>query len=212
MIKVPDLQELGWLVHGFGLRDSAYGPLQVRMAKQIHSNRVLDAADCTAAMPEGDALISRESGVVVGVKTADCVPILLVDPVTRAVAAVHAGWRGTVENIAGAAVRALGERWGVVPRNILAAIGPSIGPCCYEVGPEVGIRFGISGPGKTHLDLPGRNSEQLREAGVNRIWLSGECTYCEPDRFFSVRREREQAGRMVSFIGQGVSADRHFDI
>jgi YfiH family protein len=208
MITVPEFTCFAWLRHGFGLRDSILPyeiSARIRTVRQIHSGTVLDAAECADVVRDGDALISRESGVVVGVKTADCVPILLVDPVTRAVAAVHAGWRGTVENIVGNTVRALQDKFGVQPADILAAIGPSIGPCCYEVGPEVAVRFGFQtgagGTGKTQLDLPAVNERQLRETGVKSVWKSGECTYCSPERFFSFRREREAAGRMMSFVG-----------
>ena len=157
-------------------------------------------------MNEGDALISDQAGVSVGVKTADCVPILLVDPSIPVVAAIHAGWRGSAENIAAAAVREMAARWKTRPENLRAAIGPSIGVCCYEVGAEVARRFerwipDVEQQGPVHLDLPAVNETQLRAAGVADIWKSGECTFCAADRFFSFRREREQAGRMVSFIG-----------
>jgi hypothetical protein len=204
MITVPLFTEFSWLTHGFGLRDSALPDevsARIRTVRQVHSGIVLDAAAGVGTVRDGDALISQERGVVVGVKTADCVPILLVDPVTRAVAAVHAGWRGTAENIVGNAVRALQDKFGARPGDLLAAIGPSIGPCCYEVGPDVGVRFGGPSTGKTHLNLPLVNEQQLRAIGVNSVWKSGECTFCAADRFFSFRRERERAGRMLSFIG-----------
>ena len=191
MILAPNL---AGFPHGFGLRDSEY-PAGIVLAKQIHSNIVLDCAG------EGDALISNTG--IVGIRTADCVPILLADPVTNSVAAVHAGWRGTVADIVGEAVTALAQRWYTRPGDIHAAIGPCIGPCCYEVGPEVARQFGIEGTEKTHLDLPAENERRLREAGVRNIWKSGECTFCARERFFSYRREREEAGRMISFIGPG---------
>lgn len=209
MITAPVLDELDWLVHGFGLRESAH-PAQTLLPRQIHSAIVLDApgdADWEQAPPEGDALVCSRTGTVIGVKTADCVPILLADPVTRTVAAIHAGWRGTAAGIAGAAVRRMAELHGVNPADLRAAIGPSIGICCYEVGPDVASRFGIECAKIAHLDLPLRNEQQLREAGLSRIWRSGECTFCRSDRFFSFRREKEQAGRMVSFIGQTNSTD-----
>jgi len=143
----------------------------------------------------------------VGVKTADCVPILIVDISTPAVAAIHAGWRGSAENIAAAAVRRMAALWKTRPENLRAAIGPSIGVCCYEVGPEVARRFETWIPemrnpeSPVHLDLPAINEAQLRAEGVADIWKSGECTFCTPKKFFSFRREREHAGRMVSFIG-----------
>jgi YfiH family protein len=199
MIQAPNFADLEWLDHGFGLRDSAM-PVGIRTVKQIHSGIVLDAAQVAE---EGDALITDLAGISVGVKTADCVPILLVDPSIPAVAAIHAGWRGSAENIAAAAVRQMAARWKTRPENLRAAIGPSIGVCCYEVGAEVANRFErwIPVTRNRHLDLPAVNERQLRDAGVADIWKSGECTFCATDRFFSFRREREKAGRMLSFIG-----------
>lgn len=206
MIQAANFVDLDWLKHGFGERDSVL-PEGIRTVKQIHSAKVLNAA----ALKEndtGDALISDRPGVTVGVKTADCVPILLVDPAKRVVAAIHAGWRGTAENIAAAAVKELAGLWKSEPNDLRAAIGPSIGGCCYEVGPDVAQRFAAWNPalkeitGPVCLDLPAINETQLREAGVNNIWKCGECTFCLPGRFYSFRRDREQAGRMVSFIGR----------
>jgi YfiH family protein len=206
-IKAPNFEDLQWLDHGFGLRDSTM-PDGIRTVKQIHSSIVLNVTEPRASAsgtqePQGDALISDRAGVLVGVRTADCVPILLVDPSIPVVAAIHAGWRGSAENIVGAAVGELATRWKTSPKNVRAAIGPSIGVCCYEVGPEVANRFErwISLAKNRHLDLPAVNEIQLRAAGVANIWKSGECTFCMADRFFSFRRDREQAGRMVSFIG-----------
>jgi YfiH family protein len=202
MITAPNLAEFDWLVHGFGLRDSP-PPAGVTTAKQIHSDIVLDAAGRRGeVVGEGDALISNQPGIVVGVKTADCVPILLVDASTRIVASVHAGWRGTAQNIVAATIRRLSSLWKTDPANIHGAIGPSIGECCYEVGPEVAEQFGIVTGAKVHVDLASINERQLRAAGVTNIWKSGECTFCRADRFFSYRRERERAGRMMSIIGQ----------
>jgi polyphenol oxidase len=211
MIEAANFRDLEWLDHGFGLRDSAL-PEGIRTVKQIHSSIVLDAVstekdDTVPAGRQGDALISDRAGVRVGVKTADCVPILLVDPSIPAVAAIHAGWRGTAENIGAAVIRELAARWKTRPADLRAAIGPSIGVCCYEVGPDVARRFGTWIPkmanaqDPVHLDLPAVNEMQLRDAGVSDIWKSGECTFCTANRFFSFRREREQAGRMLSFIG-----------
>jgi polyphenol oxidase len=205
MIQAPNLLELEWLDHGFGLRDSTL-PEGIRIVRQIHSARVGDAAD--ESFIEGDALLSNVSGVLVGVKTADCVPILLADAASGAVSAIHAGWRGTAENISAVALAELRTRWGIEPGNIRAAIGPSIGLCCYEVGPEVARRFSqwvadLEHPSEQqHLDLRRVNEIQLRAAGVENIWRSEECTFCGGDRFYSFRREREEAGRMVSFIGR----------
>jgi YfiH family protein len=210
MIRAPNFMDLDWLEHGFGLRRSPL-PTGIRTVKQIHSSIVLhvsasDGVDAASTV-EGDALICDQAGVHVGVRTADCVPILLVDPTVPVVAAIHAGWRGSATNIAAAAVEELTKGWKSRPENLRAAIGPSIGVCCYEVGPDVARRFGMWMPEvenaqtRVHLDLPAINALQLRAVGVSDIWISGECTFCIADRFFSFRRERENAGRMVSFIG-----------
>jgi YfiH family protein len=209
MILAPNLEALTGIVHGFGMKDSQYPPGLVTI-KQIHSAVVLETlaenSGLTASSPadlrEGDALISNQPGTIVGIKTADCVPVLLADPVTQSVAAIHAGWRGTAAHIVEAAIAAMSAKWQTRRENLRAAIGPSIGPCCYEVGPEVAHQFGIDGNGTAHLDLPRENEKQLRSAGVQDIWVSGECTFCAAGRFFSWRRERERAGRMISFIGR----------
>lgn len=213
MITAANFADLDGLVHGFGERSSVY-PEGITTAKQIHSAIVEIARHAMGknAGGEADALISQDTGVIVGIRTADCVPILLADPSTGAVAAIHAGWRGTAEGITAAAVRSLVAEWGIDPRNLRAAIGPSIGSCCYEVGPEVAQRFGgligTRALHPVHLDLPAINEMQLRAAGVSNIWKSGACTFCatcatpgEGYRFHSFRRDREAAGRMVSFIG-----------
>jgi YfiH family protein len=208
MIYAANLQELDWLSHGFGLRDSIL-PASLTTIRQIHSNIVVDAenADAENPLPEGDALVSNRPGVTVAVKTADCVPILLADPVTRAVAAIHAGWRGTAAQIVPAAIRDMAKRWGVRPEHLRAAIGPAIGGCCYEVSAEVARQFAPWAAGLNDVDLPVRvdlssvNEVQLRQSGVTDVWKSGECTFCRAERFYSFRREREQAGRMLSFVG-----------
>jgi YfiH family protein len=202
VITAPNLN-LPWLTHGFGLRDSLPPPA-LTTAQQIHSARILDACGRKGEqIGEGDAIISSEPGVAIGIRTADCVPILLADTRTRVVACVHAGWRGTAANIAGATVEALVSR-GCQARNLCVAIGPSIGSCCYEVGSEVACQFDQrrSNDEILTLDLAGINETQLMKAGVKEIWKSGECTYCHADRFFSFRREKEKAGRMLSFINR----------
>ena len=202
-VEASNLKDLPWLIHGFGLRDAEH-PAGLTTIRQIHSNIVVDAADLVA---EGDALISNRAGVTVGVKTADCVPILLVDPVTRSVAAIHAGWRGTAAQIVPAAIGELAARWGVKAEDLRAAIGPAIGGCCYEVSAEVARQFGPWVPelrdvdAAVRVDLSSINEIQLRQAGLRDVWRSGECTFCQAERFFSFQRERERAGRMMSFIG-----------
>jgi hypothetical protein len=207
MLRAPNLEVFDWLVHGFGLRDSSY-PVPVTTVQQIHSGLVVEATQpATEPIAEADGIVTRRPGLLIGVRTADCVPILLVDEKTHAVGCIHAGWRGTACNIAIAGVNAMISHCGSHPPDLHAAIGPAIGPCCYEVGPEVAQRFRAWNPhlaevdGPTHVDLPAINEMQLRAAGVKDIWQAKECTFCAPGRFFSFRRDKEKAGRMVSFIG-----------
>ena len=195
------VQRLPCLTHGFGSRNSIGWPGAYTNVKQIHSDRVVVAHSTEGLIAEGDALITSGSPSLVGVRTADCVPLLLVDPDKRAVAAVHAGWRGTVARIALKTVDRLGEEFGSSPDRLLAAIGPSIGKCCFEVGPEVAEKFGLQGT--THVDLVEANAQQLREAGLSpeNIDIAGLCTMCDGNRFHSFRRDKESAGRMVAAIG-----------
>jgi len=204
-ITSPNL-DFPWLVHGFGLRTSTY-PADLTTVQQVHSARVIDACGRKGErIGEGDAIISGEPGVAIGIRTADCVPVLLADPETRLVACVHAGWRGTAANILGATIDALRSR-GCRPEDLHVAIGPSIGSCCYEVGTEVARHFAqwreaVIGDGRPRLDLPAINEMQARAAGVRQIWKSGECTFCRTDRFHSFRRDKDQAGRMLSFVNR----------
>ena len=160
--------------------------------------------------PDADASIAKAAGALLAIETADCLPVLIVDPVHRRVAAAHAGWRGTTLRVAQEAIRAL-VREGSDPQDLLAALGPGIGPCCYEVGPEVedafgpqGARFFVPGPGtRRHLDVAAANRAQIEEAGVpgasiDRVDL---CTRCRADLFFSYRRDGAHAGRMISVAG-----------
>ncbi len=145
--------------------------------------------------------MSNLSGIPVVIRTADCLPILIADPRNRAVAAVHAGWRGVVCEIASKAVEAMTQEFGSKPEDLIVAIGPGIGPCCFEVGPEVAVQFQLTG--RTKVDLVATTCRQLRRNGVSarQVSLSGLCTYCNPELFESYRRDREAAGRMVSLIG-----------
>jgi YfiH family protein len=201
--RVTELEALEWLVHGFGTRLSDVPGLFGNLAtlKQIHSATCVPAAGRSGLLGEGDALLENTPGAVVAVKTADCIPILLVDERLRAVAAVHAGWRGTVARIVARAVEAMGARFGTAAGDLHAAIGSGIGKCCYEVGPEVAAHFG--GQGRGHIDLAAENQRQLEEAGVTpgRVYASNLCTMCRPEEFHSFRRDKEAAGRLHSFAG-----------
>jgi len=167
--------------------------------RQIHSAVVLDASEAGCA-GEGDALIAARDGVTVAIRTADCLPILLADAERGVVAAVHAGWRGTAAHIVVAAVERMCADHGADRKAIYAAIGPGIGACCYEVGPEVARQFGRDGT--VHLDLATENRDQLIASGVPaaQIDMIAMCTRCRADLFHSWRRDGPAAGRMVSFI------------
>jgi purine-nucleoside/S-methyl-5'-thioadenosine phosphorylase / adenosine deaminase len=201
--RVRPLDELPWLEHGFGTRHAVDLARDPRLATlhQVHSDVYINAQGRTGQLGEGDALLEKLPGHLVAVKTADCIPILLADEKRRAVAGVHAGWRGTVQGIAGRAVRAMHQEFGSDPAHMHAAIGPGIGKCCYEVGAEVAARFGEIGP--CHIDLVEANRTQLLDAGIPaaRIYVAGLCTKCGAVDFHSFRRDKEHSGRMLSFIG-----------
>ncbi len=177
--------------------------------RQVHSGTVWNADGLEDRQQAGDALVTDQVGRSIGVRTADCVPLLLLDRRTRAVAAIHAGWRGTAAQIARNTVEKLRQDHGSHPGDLYAAIGPCIRPCCYEVSSEVAELFAAwpeSVPRPTqckpHLDLAAVNRSQLLDAGVPgaQIFDCELCTYCLADRFFSFRREPDNPGRMLSSI------------
>jgi YfiH family protein len=152
--------------------------------------------------------VAERPGLILGIETADCLPVLLVDPRRRAVAAAHAGWRGTAAGVATQALEAL-VRGGSRLEDVLVALGPGIGACCYEVGDELQEAFG--GPAffrrgprqRLHLDVRAVNLRQLEAAGVDkaRIHHVDECTFCRGEDYHSYRREGKGAGRMINYVG-----------
>jgi hypothetical protein len=208
--RAVSLLEIPWLEHGFGSRRSTAWNQQSDLASlnQIHSAVCLYAGDRQGRLGEGDALTTDIPGTPIAVRTADCVPVLLVDTRHRAVAAVHAGWRGTVQGIAALAVEAMTSRFGSSPRDLAAAIGPGIDGCCFEVGDEVAVQFRDIFPerddlqGQTRLDLPEANRRQLIAAGLlpENVSIAGLCTCCSGDEFYSWRRELVRSGRMIAAI------------
>ena len=205
------LAELPWIRHGFGTRQSPdwLTDEKVTAVRQIHSDKVVIANGESGFLGEGDALITRRPGSLVSVRTADCLPILIADVRKRTVAAVHAGWRGIISEIVAKTVGALERQFGSSPGDLRAAVGPAIGPCCFEVGPEVGIQFGTLFPERDNLHVRGTLDlleaayRQLLVAGIppRNVDLARICTCCGGDLFESFRRDREDAGRMGSAIG-----------
>ena len=171
--------------------------------RQVHGTRVVEAR--AGERLEADAVVASRGGVLVGVVTADCVPVLLVDRGRRIAAAVHAGWRGMAAGVVEAAVAAVGGR------AIEAAIGPAIGGCCYEVGAEVRGAFvarsgettlpaWLPGPRREHVDLRTAVRLLLAAAGVDATYVLGPCTACS-GAHHSFRRDGPRAGRQLSFVG-----------
>ncbi len=211
-----------WLVHGFSTRltgNFPAGPPLPTMAskfnahgfgtaipKQVHSDRCVRAdGPWVRQRPEADAVVTNCPSVLVCVRTADCLPVLLVDPVGRSVAAVHAGWRGAVGGVLPNAVRKLCTEYGSRAGDIEAAIGPGIGVCCFEVGEEVAGRFDESFVDRSrstpHVDLASLLKWQLHDVGVSLVECCGECTSCSLDRYYSHRAERGTTGRMLAVAG-----------
>lgn len=205
------LRDIPWLRHGFGTRLDSEWPSAAGLTwlRQVHSNLVIVAGGRTGLLGEGDALITNQAGTLLTVRTADCLPILICDVRNRAVAAVHAGWRGTVSGIAGATVEAMGREYGSRPEDLRAVIGPGIGECCFEVGPAVAGQFGTIFPERddlnrrTRLDLAEANRRQLVAAGLQpeHMDVAAICTCCNKDVYESFRRDGEASGRMISGIG-----------
>jgi hypothetical protein len=217
------------LIHGFGrrsgpaaeTREATAARIGSRLAsrgrllllRQVHGVAVEEAP--WSGRPVADAAVAPGPGFLLGIETADCLPVLLVDPHRRAVAAVHAGWRGTALGVTRAAVAAL-SKGGSPARDLLAALGPAIGPCCYEVGEDVKAAFGPAGAaffkpargGRDHLDVRAANRWQLIESGLDASRIGGvdECTYCRSDLYHSYRRDGPGSGRMISFVGFGKTA------
>lgn len=182
----------------------------VRM-HQVHCADVFEAHEANRdSRPEADIAVTDDPSVVISVRVADCVPILLADRRSGAVAAVHAGWRGTAAGAVMVAVDSLRARYGTNAGDVIAAIGPSIGPCCYEVGPDLAAQFSshpeapswFSRTEKPHLDLWRATRDQLARAGVppGQIHVCALCTFDHPAVFHSYRRDGKAAGRLVAAI------------
>ncbi len=218
-LQLSSPADVAALAHAIGARDIA-------QLTQVHGHGVVTVREGTAApdpRPEADALVSDAVWTAVAVRAADCVPILMADQRTGVVAAVHAGWRGTAAGAAGAAVAALGREFGSRPADVVVAIGPHIGSCCYDVGPDLVDAFAAAGHPRhlidrwfvapppprgsrerppLRLDVGGANRDQLVLAGVpeDRIYDSALCTAMHLDVLTSYRAERDHAGRLAGII------------
>jgi YfiH family protein len=205
------------LMRAVGAADPLY------VARQVHGAAVVcvRAGDDPLAIArvEADALITGDANLTVGIFVADCIPALIVDPRTGAVAAAHAGWRGTVAGVLPATVRALASEFGARPDDLRVALGPAIGACCFEVGPEVVREFQAAlgdaadadvvrpsprgTAGKWHVDLKAANRLLLERAGVrpDAIDAGADCTHHDRARFFSYRRDGE-TGQLMGIVAR----------
>ena len=201
-------------------------PFYVVQPHQVHGCVIREVTDpdTTREDLEGvDALVTNVPGVAISVRTADCIPVLLYDPVHKAVAAVHDGWRGTVQRLSQKVIAFMHERYGTSASDLKAVIGPGIGPDSFQVGQEVADAFTEAGfpmdmilqdrgpkapaeddpmAGGLHIDLWKANQWLLQESGVQsaNIQVAGVCTYKNNGRFFSARREGTKCGRIVNCI------------
>jgi hypothetical protein len=191
---------------------AGYDPAALVPTKHVHGAGVWCVGEPMPEPPEFDGLVSDQPGVVLGAFAADCVPIVFADAEAGVCGACHAGWRGTVAGVATNTVARMIAR-GARADRIVAALGPSIGPCCFEVGPEVVAAFRaafgetpglvVPGPAKDHIDLRVAHRVSLERAGLApaHIDASPPCTRCDPERFFSYRRDGADGGVHMGFIG-----------
>jgi YfiH family protein len=191
---------------------------------QVHGQHIVPAAagDRGSMIAKADGIITDVPNLPITQRYADCTPVLVYDGRRHAVGMAHAGWRGTVAGVSAALVRAMVTAYGSQATDLVAVVGPAIGPCCYEVGPEVvaAVRQafpeaghllirqpaspdngqGDPGPGRLHLDLPEANRWQLARAGVDQIEVSGICTRCQRDVYFSHRGDGGHTGRFAAVM------------
>lgn len=229
-LSVPGWERFPDLIHGFSARvgeraaalaDLCHGTLPLHTLKQVHGNEICTITHATPASqltdaepPQADGMITPETGHVLGIVTADCVPVLMVAPDHGLVAALHAGWRGTAKAICIRAIEQLKTDWQVSPERLRVAFGPAIGGCCYEVGREIGEelchQWGERGGQawrpqgeRGFLDLRLVNRLQCEHLSVpaEHIQNVGPCTFCGGSAFASYRREGPGAGRQLSVIG-----------
>ena len=191
---------------------AGYDPAELQITRHVHGTAVWTVGQPLAEGAEFDGLVCDRKGPVLGAFAADCIPLLFAEPDARVCGAAHAGWRGTVAGVARNVITRMAELGAGLDR-ICVALGPSIGPCCFEVGPEVVAAFRaafgelpgmiVAGPRKEHIDLRVATRVALERAGVraDRIDDRPPCTRCEAERFFSYRRDGQAGGVHMAFIG-----------
>ncbi|MDD8031874.1 MAG: peptidoglycan editing factor PgeF [Acidobacteriota bacterium] len=223
-LTISRLKKIPWLVHGFGLasftpedlkEDGKLASFQTVEMKQEHSSRVYYLEGPPADRLAGDGLVTGAEGLLLIIKTADCLPVFLIDIKNRVVAAVHCGWRSTYLEILLATVNLMKEKFSSQAENLLAALGPCIEKDCYEVGLEIFENFSAAGFKTDFIFWPSRNQGRfyldLRKANwwflVERLGLKPEnifqlnqCTFCQPG-LHSFRRNKEKSLRLINFIG-----------
>ncbi len=180
---------------------------QVFWRKQIHGDDILVAAGHARTVKgcsDADAYVTNEKNLPIAIRTADCVPVLIFDPIHQAIGVVHAGWKGTQQQITAKSIKVMQAKFNSRPADLKVVLGPSMRPCCYEVGAEFKEYFPqdiIERGGKLYADVVHNNVRQLIDAGIMKTNIedSGICTYCNKN-YFSFRREGASAGRMISLM------------
>jgi YfiH family protein len=220
---IPRLEKVPYLIHGFGTRkweDNDYHnrpewkEFKLVFLDQIHSNIIHVIDSIPEEKLKGDAMITGLPFLLLIIKTADCLPVLVVDEAQKVIAAVHSGWRGTSKRVVQKAIQRMKDQYGCHPSSLLVALGPCIAPECYEVGENVYQSFEEGGLSteffrnhplrrkKYLFDLKGANVSQMVSVGVEEknVFSSGICTHCQ-ESLPSFRRDKDKAGRTLSFIG-----------
>lgn len=220
---MPQLQKIPFLIHGFGtsaLTESAmeknpeWKDFALVSLRQVHSDSIHYLEVPPLERLSGDALITDRPHMLLSIRTADCLPVLFVSEEHKAIAAVHCGWRGTAKGLVQKVVETMGHKFGIRPSSLVVALGPSVEQGCYEVGDDVRNGFqdreiesrffkpNFNRKGKYFFDLKEMNRFQLLSAGVEdkNIHSVNECTVCDK-KYFSYRRDTDETGRMINFIG-----------
>jgi YfiH family protein len=222
-LTIPRLEQIPFLVHGFGTsrfrernfkNKKEWKGLKFLFLDQVHSNVIHLIEKIPSRKLKGDAMVTKLPSLLLVIRTADCLPVFIVDEFRKVIAAVHCGWRGSAKRVVQRAIEKMKDRYGSDPSSLLAGLGPCIGPGCYEVGDDVLESFVKNGhpqrffrahplrKGKYFFDLRGANLSQIQSLGVKEenVFSIALCTHCDRN-FLSFRRDRNKTARMLSFIG-----------